>query len=57
MKKFDKEYSTQYPKEMKFLLDNGILYSFVKSVNDITTYKYAKTPELFRLLEIFYSKD
>ena len=55
--KFDKEYSTQYVKEMKYLQKNGIKYSFVKQINGITTYKYTKSPMLFRALEIFYSKE
>lgn len=58
MKKiFDKEYSTQYPLEMKYLLNKGIKYTFVKEVNGITTYKYTKTPELFNALELFYSQN
>lgn len=56
MKKFDKEYSTQYTPEMKFLLEQGIRYTFVKEVDGVTTYKYEKTPELFKALEIFYRK-
>lgn len=56
MKKFDSEYSTQYVKEMQYLLQNNIKYTFVKDINGITTYKYKKTPELFRILEIFYTK-
>lgn len=56
MKKFDKEYSTQYTPEMKFLLEQGIRYTFVKEVDGITTYKYEKTPELFKALEFFYRK-
>lgn len=52
--KFDKEYATQYVKEMKYLLSCGIKYSFVKTVNGITTYKYKKTPKLFKALESFY---
>ena len=55
MKKFDKEYSTQYTPEMKFLLEQGIKYTFVKEINGVTTYKYEKTPELFKALEIFYA--
>lgn len=55
-KKFDYEYSTQYPKEMKYLESNGIKYSFVKEINSITTYKYTKTPELFHYLELFYAQ-
>ena len=56
MKKFDIEYSTQYVKEMQYLLQNNIKYTFVKDIDGITTYKYKKTPELFRILEIFYTK-
>lgn len=53
-KKFDYEYSTQYPLEMKWLLENGIQYCFVKEVNGVTTYKYKKTKELFQKLTEFY---
>ena len=56
MKKFDSEYSTQYVKEMQYLLQNNIKYTFVKEIDGITTYKYKKTPELFRILEIFYTQ-
>ena len=56
MKKFDSEYSTQYVKEMQYLLQNNIKYTFVKEIDGITTYKYKKSPELFRILEIFYTK-
>ena len=56
MKKCDKEYSTQYTPEMKFLLEQGIKYTFVKEINGVTTYKYEKTPELFKTLEIFYKR-
>lgn len=54
MKKFDKEYSTQYVPEMKYLQEHGINYSFVKDINEVTTYKYTKTAELFRMLAEFY---
>jgi hypothetical protein len=56
-KVFDKEYRTQYPKEMKFLESVGIKYKFVKEENGITTYKYEKTPELFYHLWIFYKQN
>ena len=39
MKKFDSEYSTQYVKEMQYLLQNNIKYTFVKDIDGITTYK------------------
>lgn len=54
MKKFDKEYSTQYVPEMKYLQSKGINYSFVKEINGITTYKYTKTSDLFKALVSFY---
>lgn len=54
-KKFDKEYATQWVDEMKWLKSNGIYYSFVKTVNNITVYKYTKTSKLFKALAIFYS--
>lgn len=57
MKKFDKEYSTQYTPEMKYLLSKGIKYCFVKNVRGVTTYKYTKTPELFKALVSFYMKN
>ena len=55
MKKFDKEYSTQYTPEKEYMLQNGIRPSFVKEINEVTTYKYTKTSELFKLLAIFYA--
>ena len=56
-RKFDKEYSTQYTPEKKFLEEHGIKPSFVKVINDVTTYKYLKTSELFKLLAIFYAQN
>lgn len=57
MKKYDMEYSTQYTPEKEYLLSVGIKPSFVKIVDEVTTYKYTKTSELFYYLEIFYSKN
>lgn len=57
MKKFDKEYSTQFTPEKEYLLQNGITPSFIKTINEVTTYKYTKTSELFRLLTIFYNDN
>ncbi|WP_206459458.1 hypothetical protein [Anaerovorax sp. IOR16] len=54
MKKFDKEYSTQYLKEVRYLDSIGIKYSFVKEINNISTYKYTKNLDLFNALGIFY---
>lgn len=56
MKKFDKEYSTQWIKEVEWLKNNGIRYTFVKTdENNITTYKYKKTNKLFECLTEFYA--
>lgn len=57
MKKFDKEYSTQYTPEKEYLLKYGIKPSFVKEINEVTTYKYTKTSKLFKLLAIFYAQN
>jgi hypothetical protein len=56
MKKFDKEYSTQYTPERDYLLTIGIKPSFVKIINGVTTYKYTKSSDLFNALAIFYSR-
>ena len=55
MKKYDKEYSTQYTPEKEFLSKNNIEPSFVKIIDGVTTYKYTKTSALFNLLAIFYT--
>ena len=55
-KKFDKEYSTQQVDEMKWLKDHGLPYSFVKTIDGITTYKYQKSQDLFYYLYLFYKR-
>lgn len=55
MKKWDIEYSTQYTPEKEYLLSVGIKPSFVKVINEVTTYKYKKTKELFEALSRFYN--
>jgi len=55
MKKFDIEYSTQYSPDCVFLFEQGIKPSFVKVINEVTTYKYKKTRELFEALSFFYA--
>lgn len=56
--RFDKEYSTQYWKEVKFLEENGVKYTFVKTLeNGISVFKYKKDSELFRLLSLFYLEN
>ena len=52
--KFDKEYSTQYRKEVEWLQQCGIQYNFVKEINGVSTYKYTKSSMLFHALEILY---
>jgi len=52
--RFDKEYSSQFTKEMEYLRDNGVRYNFVKSIDGISTYKYTKNETLFNLLAQFY---
>ncbi|ELC8441036.1 hypothetical protein ACSXCW_02750 [Clostridium perfringens] len=54
MKKFDKEYSTQYLPEVDFLKDKGIKHTFIKTINNVETYKYTKTKKLFLALVEFY---
>lgn len=56
-KLFDSEYSTQWRDEVDFLKSKGIDYAFVKRNNNIATYKYTKTPELFYNLAYFYAKN
>lgn len=53
-KQFDREYSTSFRGEVEYLKLQGIRFEFVKLINDISIYKYKKTPELFRALESFY---
>lgn len=54
-KKFDKEYSTSFKQEVEFLKTKKIDYTFVKNIDNISTYKYKKTPDLFKYLFEFYS--
>lgn len=55
---FDKEYSTQWKREVKFLEDKGINYTYAKKnfKYPIIRYKYTKTPELFLALAEFYNQ-
>lgn len=56
MKKYDKEYSTQYTPEKNYLLSIGISPSYVKNIEGVTTYKYTKTSQLFNALAYFYAQ-
>ena len=55
-KLFDSEYSTQWRDEVDFLKSKSIKYTFVKRNNNISTYKYEKTSELFLQLAYFYAQ-
>lgn len=48
-KAFDSEYMTEWSREVRYLADRGIRYTFVKIKPEygIRQYKYRKTPELF----------
>ena len=55
---FDKEYSTQWKREVKFLEDKGIAYTYAKKHYryPVIKFKYTKTPELFLALAEFYNQ-
>ena len=55
---FDKEYSTQWRREVKFLENKGISYTYAKRnpKYNVVKYKYTKTPELFLALAEFYNQ-
>ena len=54
---YDKEYSTQWRREVEYLEEKGIAYTYAKRhyKYPVTRYKYAKTPELF-LAEVTANK-
>lgn len=56
-KAFDAEYSTQWLREVAFLKEKGIYWTFVRTDDTfkISTYKYKKTPDLFLALLEFYT--
>lgn len=56
-KKFDKEFSTQWNLEFLYLKECGIPYTFVKTENGITTWKYLKNYRLFDALKNFYKNQ
>ena len=55
---FDKEYSTQWLREVEFLEQKDIAYAYAKRnpKYPVTKYKYKKTPELFLALAEFYNQ-
>ena len=54
---FDSEYFTEWLREVRFLTDKGIRYTFVRKTTDynISQFKYKKTPALFAALVEFYA--
>ena len=52
--KIDNEYATQFVDEHQYLRSCGIKYTFVKTENGVTIWKYKKTPRLFETLKNFY---
>ena len=54
---FDSEYCTEWLREMRFLGEKGIRYTFVRKTPDygVSQFKYKKTPALFAALVEFYS--
>jgi len=52
---YDLEYSTQVRREYEYLKEHGIEPTFTKHGEyGIRTYKYTKTPALFKLLVEYY---
>lgn len=56
--KFDKEYSTSFIEEMKFLRDKGIRYTWVY-INEekVSVWKYKKEKKLWDALSEMYSNN
>lgn len=56
--KFDKEYSTSFIEEMKFLRDKGIRYTWVYINKDkVSVWKYKKEKKLWDALSEMYSNS
>ncbi|NYB95462.1 hypothetical protein [Clostridium beijerinckii] len=53
--KFDKEYATQWLKEVDYLKTVGIEPTFDKEINGVKTYKYTKNKKLFEALAKFHN--
>ena len=52
--KFEVEYPCTWAKENQFLTEHGIRYTFVKTIDGVTTWKYVKNVALFETLTLFY---
>ena len=54
---FDKEYATEWRKEVEWLKGRAIEPTFVKvTPQGVRRYKYTKTAELFAALAVFYKQ-
>ena len=53
--KIDQEYSCVWYEEFDYLMKHNLRYTFVKTINNVTTWKFKKTEQLFLLLADFYS--
>lgn len=54
--KIDHEYACNWAKEVEFLKEKGIRYTFVKTLEDgLVVWKYKKSERLFNALAEFYS--
>ena len=49
----DREYATEFRKEVDFLKERNIPYTYVRVKDGISIYKYKKSKELFEALFIF----
>lgn len=54
---FLNEYPCTFVEEYYFLKSKGFRYTFVKSLDNITIWKYAKSVELYDALKEFYLKN
>lgn len=54
MPKIDHEYSCVWIDEFNYLTIHGIKYTFVKTVDGVTVWKFKKNSELFNRLADFY---
>ena len=55
MAKIDHEYSCVWVDEFDYLISRGIRYTFVKTIDGITVWKFQKNEKLFRSLADFYN--
>ena len=55
---YDSEYATQFRREVDYLKERGIECTYIKKTGEfkVPTYKYKKTPELFRAVADFYEQ-